>query len=115
VHELAIAESVVRIAGAHARGRRVARVEVRIGHLRQVVPSALELAFEVLVEGTPLQGAELGIEDVPAVVRCNGCGAETEVDWFPLACGACGGLATEVVRGEELYVESLELPAEAPA
>ena len=31
---------------------------------------------------------------------------------FPLACAACGGLDVDVVRGEELQVESLELEAE---
>ena len=41
MHELSIAESVMRIATAHAAGRRVHAVEVKVGHLRQVVPSAL--------------------------------------------------------------------------
>jgi hydrogenase nickel incorporation protein HypA/HybF len=109
MHELAIAESVVRIASAHARGRRVASVELKVGHLRQVVPAALEFSFELVAQGTALEGAQLAIEHVPAAVRCAGCGAETEVDGFPLACGVCGGLATEVVRGEELYVDALEV------
>ena len=41
MHELSIAEAIVRIADTHAAGRRVMCVEVEIGHLRQVVPSAL--------------------------------------------------------------------------
>jgi hydrogenase nickel incorporation protein HypA/HybF len=113
MHELAIAESVVRIASAHAHGRPVAKVELKVGHLRQVVPSALTFAFELLAASTELEGAELAIENVPVTVRCTTCGAETEVDGFPLACGVCGGLATDVVRGEELYVEALELAEEA--
>ncbi len=35
-----------------------------------------------------------------------------EPDGFPLACGTCGGLDVDVVQGEELQVESLELEAE---
>ncbi len=38
MHELSIAESVVAIACRHAAGRPVARVELKVGHLRQVVP-----------------------------------------------------------------------------
>jgi hydrogenase nickel incorporation protein HypA/HybF len=108
VHELSIAESVLRIAAEHAGGRRVASVQVKVGHLRQVVPSALEFAFELLVDGTDLDGAELEIEVVPAAGVCRGCGASAVLDSFPLRCSACGGLDLEVVAGEELLVDSLE-------
>jgi hydrogenase nickel incorporation protein HypA/HybF len=109
MHELSIAESIVRIADAHAGGRRVACVEVAIGHLRQVVPSALEFAFELVAVGTAVEGAELAVVAVPAEGLCRACGAESVLDDFPLHCAACGGFDIEVVRGEELRVESLEL------
>jgi hydrogenase nickel incorporation protein HypA/HybF len=109
VHELAIADSVVRIACAHAAGRRVARVELKVGHLRQVVPSALEFAFGLVAEGTELEGAELVIEAVPAAGRCRDCGAEGPFPVLPPACGACGSYAVEVVSGEELLVDALEV------
>jgi hydrogenase nickel incorporation protein HypA/HybF len=109
MHELAIAESVVQVAVNHAQGRPVAKVALRVGHLRQVVPSALEFGFELLAKGTEVEGAELEIEEVPAAVSCRACGAETERAEFPLSCGSCGGFHVEVLRGEELQVESLEL------
>ena len=58
MHELSIAKSVVRIAGRQADGRRVTRVQMKVGHLRQVVPSSLAFGFELLAEGTPVEGAE---------------------------------------------------------
>jgi hydrogenase nickel incorporation protein HypA/HybF len=109
MHELSIAEAVVRIAQNHARGRRVTKVELRVGHLRQVVPSALEFAFELLSDGTLLEGAELVIEHVPARGRCRRCETETEMAAFPLQCKTCGGLDLEMVAGEELLVEAVEL------
>jgi hydrogenase nickel incorporation protein HypA/HybF len=109
VHELSIAEAVVDIASRHAGGRRVARVELLVGHLRQVVPDALTFAFALVAEGTPVQGAELVIEEVPVGGRCRACGEEGEQPGFPLRCPACGGLDVEVVRGEELLVDALEL------
>ncbi len=109
MHELAIAGSIVAIAERHAAGRRVLRVEVEIGRLRQVVPAALEFAFELLSRGTALEGAKLYIEDVAAAGVCRACGERTELAGFPLACGACGGLDLELVRGEELRVDSLEV------
>jgi hydrogenase nickel incorporation protein HypA/HybF len=109
MHELSIAESVVEIADRHARGRRVAKVELRVGHLRQVVPSALEFAFELVSEGTAVEGAELEMHEVAAAGSCRSCGARTPLPHFPLVCRHCGGFDVEVTEGEELSVESLEL------
>jgi hydrogenase nickel incorporation protein HypA/HybF len=113
MHELSIAESVVRIAAAHARGRRVRVVRVAAGHLRQVVPGALTFAFELTAAGTPVAGARLELREVPAVVACRACGAESAQDGFPLACTMCNDLDVRVVAGEELIVEELELEEEA--
>jgi hydrogenase nickel incorporation protein HypA/HybF len=113
MHELSLAESVVAIASRHAAGRPVARVELKVGHLRQVVPAALEFAFELVAQGSVVEGAELVVEEVPAAGRCRACGAESELPGFPLACAAWGGLDLELLRGEELLVDALELGEEA--
>ena len=109
MHELAIAESIVSIAGRHANGRRVTKVQLKVGHLRQVVPSALAFSFELVAQGTPVEGAELEMEEVPATGSCRDCGAESRLKAFPLQCEACGSFDMQVVEGEELFVESLEL------
>jgi hydrogenase nickel incorporation protein HypA/HybF len=108
VHELALAEAVVDIVTRHAADRRVRRVELRVGHLRQVVPDALEFAFSLLSEGTVMAGAELAIEAVPARGICRDCAREATMSGFPLQCSSCGGLDMEIVAGEELLVDALE-------
>ena len=109
VHELSIAQSVVEIACRHAAGRRVTRVQLKVGHLRQVVPSALAFSFEIVAQGTPVEGAELALESVPAAGVCRQCGVQSELSAFPLQCEACGAFDLDVVAGEELIVESLDL------
>ena len=109
MHELSIAESVVGIASRQADGRRVTKVQMKVGYLRQVVPSALTFGFGLLAEGTPAEGAELEVEQVPAEGRCRGCGAESRHDSLPLQCTGCGSFDLEILKGEELMVESLEL------
>src|SRR5689334_15373820 len=113
MHELAIADSVVRIACAHAAGRKVRTVELKVGHLRQVVPSALEFAFALVAEGTELEGSDLKTEVVPAGGRCHACGFDGPLPQFPLQCQSCGGFDVEVLRGEELLVVALEIEDEA--
>jgi hydrogenase nickel incorporation protein HypA/HybF len=107
LHELAIADSVVHIASRHANGRRVTKVYLKVGHLRQVVPSDLAFSFELVAQGTPVEGAELEIEEVPATGKCRKCGVESRLQSFPLQCAACDSLDLELIAGEELYVESL--------
>src|SRR3954451_15470198 len=109
MHELSLAQAVVAIATEHAAGRRVVKVELKVGHLRQVVPSALSFAFELVAQGTPVEGAELVMTVVPATVRCRSCGEESELDDWPLLCGRCGSADVAVVAGEELSVESLDV------
>ena len=109
MHELSIADAVVQIVSRHADGRRVTRVELKVGHLRQVVPDALEFAFELVAQGTPAEGAELVMEEVPAEVRCRACGLETELSAFPARCARCGTFDVDVTGGEELLVDALEL------
>jgi hydrogenase nickel incorporation protein HypA/HybF len=109
LHELAIAESIVGISARHADGRQVTKVYLKVGHLRQVVPSALAFSFELVAQGTPVEGAELDVQQVPAAGLCRDCGEETRLEGFPLQCQACGGFDLEIVQGEELFVESLEM------
>jgi hydrogenase nickel incorporation protein HypA/HybF len=112
MHELSIAESVVEVSLRHAAGRRVTAVGLKVGHLRQVVPSALEFAFELVTQGTALEGAELRMEEVPATGVCRDCGSESRLDGFPFSCRECDGFDLELTGGEELLVESLELEDE---
>jgi hydrogenase nickel incorporation protein HypA/HybF len=114
MHELALADAVVEIAARHAGDRRVARVELRVGALRQVVPDALEFAFGLVAEGTPVEGAELVMEFVPAAGRCRDCGADSELPAFQLLCPGCGSADLELTQGEELLVDALELEELTP-
>jgi hydrogenase nickel incorporation protein HypA/HybF len=112
MHELSIADAIVRIATGRAGERRVTRVEIKVGHLRQVVPDALEFAFGLVAEGTVAEGAELALAEIPVRVACTACATESPQTQFPLACPRCGSLDVDVVAGEELQVESLELEDE---
>ena len=115
MHELSLADAIVAIAREHAGARRVTGVDVKVGRLRQVVPDALAFAFELVASGTNADGAELRLEHVAARVACAGCDAVTEVTGFPLVCARCGSANVEVVAGDELSVESIEVEDEPVA
>jgi len=114
VHEYSIACGLVQMALRHAQGRRVTAVNLRIGPLRQVVPSTLTLAFELAARGTQCEGAPLQLELVPCRLQCPSCA----VEWTPaepdFRCRSCGWPAV-VLSGDELQLESIEVDDEEQA
>jgi hydrogenase nickel incorporation protein HypA/HybF len=112
VHELAVGQAIFDIARERAEGQTVERVSVRIGHFRQVVPDALQFAWEMLTDGTDLDGCVLDIDHVPAVVACSTCAARTTLDWPVMACATCGGIDVELLSGEEFHLASIDIVQE---
>jgi hydrogenase nickel incorporation protein HypA/HybF len=109
MHELAITQNIVEICENHAGGRRVSSVKLAIGALSGVVPEALEFCFEACSRGTPLEGACLLIDRIPARALCRNCGAEQAVDSYYESCAACSGFGLELLSGDELQVKQLEV------
>jgi hydrogenase nickel incorporation protein HypA/HybF len=109
VHELSLSSAIVNTVVKHAEGRRVSVVNLRVGRLRQVVPDSLEFYFEFVARGTVCEGARLEQEAVPAVLRCDGCATEWEMDLPFFRCAACGSGAVTVTSGNEFEVESIEV------
>src|SRR5205085_11089313 len=59
VHELAICQSVVEAVVERTGEARVTVLRLDVGRLSGVVPEALRFCFELVTEGTPLEGAAL--------------------------------------------------------
>jgi hydrogenase nickel incorporation protein HypA/HybF len=113
MHELALSEAIADAVAVRAGDRPVAAACVRIGYLRQVVPDALTFAWSMITEGSALDGSELVIQHVAAVVTCRTCGADTTLSVPVMVCGDCG--ATDVVlrTGDEFLLVSIEFAAES--
>jgi hydrogenase nickel incorporation protein HypA/HybF len=112
MHELSIMQSALdqvlekaRQAGAN----RVHAIRLRIGALSGVVPDALQFAFEALADGTPAQGAQLLIEDVPARFWCAACSHEFEATRMFAECPGCHQPSMELRAGREMELTSLEV------
>lgn len=109
MHELAIADAVLTLALEQSVARRVRRIGMRIGHLRQVVPSSLRFGFELVSRGTRAEGAALEIEHIPVMVWCDRCVAESGASSLPLMCAQCGTLDVAVKLGDEMLVDWIEM------
>ncbi|CAN5535881.1 hydrogenase maturation nickel metallochaperone HypA [soil metagenome] len=113
MHELALCQAIVDTVERHADGRRVARVEVRIGHFRQVVPDSLQFSWQMITTGTDLADCALAIDHVPAVIECRACGHLTTLELAILLCGKCDSSDVALVSGEEFQIASIDRTREA--
>lgn len=93
--------------GADHPDHRLCRINVSVGEFSGVDPELLQLAFGRLTDGAPLEGVEFCVERVPLTARCRDCCHEFPVERFRFVCPHCGGLATDVLRGDELILESV--------
>src|SRR5690348_10301247 len=109
MHEMALAEGILGVALDAADGRNVRRIQVRAGALQQIVPDSLQFCFELAAQDTPAAEAVLELREIPVRVRCRRCGDEGEPPTQPLLCPACGTPEVEVVAGDELLVDAVEL------
>lgn len=123
MHELAVAQALVEqveaVIDQHAASHdqdasssdawQASLIRVRIGPLAGVVPELLASAFPLAAAGSRMEHAELEFAHAPIQVRCQTCGAETEAAMNRLICGACGDWHTQVISGDELLLESVEL------
>ncbi|MGZ4233590.1 MAG: hydrogenase maturation nickel metallochaperone HypA [Solirubrobacteraceae bacterium] len=111
VHEYSIAVDVVQTALRHAGGRRVVVVSMRLGALRQVMPGTLASALELAARGTLCEGARLDQKLIECRLRCSSCAIDWTASEPAFRCATCGG-AAEVLSGNELQVESIEVEEE---
>jgi len=117
MHELAITEAVVNAVIERTGDAPVSCVRLEIGTLSGVVPDAVRFCFDLVCEGTPLQGAALEIVEPGGSGTCRGCGQAFDVNDPIVLCPGCGSADVAVSAGRDLRILSVEVSAEyaAPA
>ncbi|OIN81165.1 hydrogenase maturation nickel metallochaperone HypA [Mycobacterium malmoense] len=110
MHELSLCEAIAGVVKAHADGRHVDVVRVRIGALRQVVPESLSFCWTLVRDSEDMPDAELELECVGAEVRCRACDRRSEItSAWSIWCPRCDSPDVEVLRGNEFLVTSLDV------
>lgn len=115
MHEITVALSVldgVRATAIEQGIERVSAVHIRVGALSGVVRDALLFSWDVATTETIAEGSRLCIEEIPLVVFCEFC--EDERAPRPgsgLLCPDCGTPSPRIVRGREMQLVAMEIPA----
>lgn len=108
MHELSIAQSMVQAVRDFTGGAKVVAVRLEIGRLSGVEVDSIRFCFDVVIRGTPLEGARLHVDEVPGHGRCRACGSEFEVT-IPLPACACGSVDVETTSGDQVRIRDVEV------
>ncbi len=108
MHELAITESLVAAVAERLPDQRISCVRLEIGALSGVVADSVRFCFDLVTEGTSLEGARLEIDEPAAVCHCRVCGTDFEPDW-PIVLCPCGSADATVVAGQDLRITSVQV------
>ena len=108
MHELGITRRIVEIVSEHAGSARVRRVSLDIGRLCAINPEAIRFCFDVCCKDTSLEGADLVINVIPGIARCDACGSEFSVDQ-PFGQCYCGSRHIHCIAGEEMKITEMEV------
>jgi len=79
MHELGVISKIVESCELIARqngASRIGYIKLEIGEASGVVSKYLKTLWTMGTNGTVLDGADLVIEDIRAIVKCNDCGEE---------------------------------------
>lgn len=112
MHELAITESILKIAVNEAEKHnalKVLKIRIKVGELSGVVPNLIQEYFNIVSRDTIASSAELVIDRVPITIKCMDCQREFKLDKFRLRCPECDGINIKILTGREFYVDSLEV------
>jgi hydrogenase nickel incorporation protein HypA/HybF len=111
MHEISLCESIREILEAQARAhdvRRISRVRLEIGRFAGVEKRAMQFAWDEVMRGSPAEGAELVMLDVPGRARCLDCGGEADMAVRFEPCPVCGGTRLLQTGGDEMRIKDLE-------
>ena len=112
MHELSITQSMMDIVLDQAKAadaKKVTRINIVIGEMSGVVSDCIQFYFDFLKKGNVAEEAVLDFKSVPVELKCRDCQAVFNPNGSAWVCPSCQGNGLEVVKGQESYVESIEV------
>lgn len=112
MHEMSLAEGIRTIVQDQARQHgfaRVTRLRLEIGRFAGVEKPALAFAFDVVMRGSPAEGAALEMIDLPGRALCYDCLQTVEIDDRLAPCPLCGGGRLMPEGGDEMRIKDMEV------
>lgn len=84
-------------------------VRLNVGQMTAIVPDALSFCFQVITDGTEMEGARLIMEIIPLMGYCSECEEEFEIKDYAFLCPSCGSTKINTLGGQDLSIVEIEV------
>ena len=115
MHELSVTEGILNLVLEHANkagASKVTSINLVIGRLSSLVDDSVQFYWDMISENTICVGAKLVFDRRQAVLKCNDCQKEYTIEQELQPCPNCKGYNIVIVKGEEFYLDSIEIEKE---
>jgi len=112
MHEMSLCESILQVLEQQAEAQQYSKVKtvwLEIGALSNVEVDALRFSFDVVVQGTIAEHAQLEIIEVPGQAWCMQCSRNVVVQQLYDLCPDCGSHQLQVNSGDQMRIKELEV------
>ncbi|MEQ8905995.1 hydrogenase maturation nickel metallochaperone HypA [Ekhidna sp.] len=108
MHEISLVRNIFRTLEAEFEKdelEKLSQIDLKVGLLSNVEPILMQNAFEAVTQDEQrFQKAELQVNVVPIIIKCELCGDESEVKNYSFKCSN-GHPTKNIIQGEELTIE----------
>jgi len=87
----------------------VTAINLVIGDLTSIVDDSVQFYFSIMTKGTVLEDAVLLFKRVAPAFVCTSCGHVFTGRSIGILCPGCGGKSIIADKGQEFYIESIEV------
>ncbi|OGO66477.1 MAG: hydrogenase maturation nickel metallochaperone HypA [Chloroflexi bacterium RBG_19FT_COMBO_47_9] len=112
MHELSVTENLLDITLRHAQNAgatRITNIYLVIGQLSSIVDDSVKFYWDMIAKDTIAQKAILHFKRISIRLTCLDCSHEYEPTGDELSCPKCDGIHVKVLKGEEFYVEAIDI------
>jgi len=112
MHETSIAKNLLDIILEKAnecKASKITAITVKLGEFSGINQESLKFAFNNITLETIAKDASITIDQLPLLGKCRKCGQKFEIESIEFKCPNCGSLELDIISGEEIYVENIEI------
>ncbi len=117
MHELAVTQSLLKLAVEHAeaaKAKQVTDIYIEIGQLSSYVDESIQFYWELIAKGTIAEKAILHFHRVPMELECRECRTCFNPDGVSFECPKCKSDRVVVISGDVFQMTGLDIEKSKP-
>lgn len=112
MHEYSVVSSLIDVCEKQAKksnAKQINKITLQVGRLSGIEAHFMESCFDTFKEDTVCHNAQLIMKIIDVEIYCKECKSKRIVLDNNFLCQVCKSTQTEILQGQELLVESIEI------